>query len=47
MARFVILTGPSCMGKTPLVRALQKFHPDLVSAMKPVVLWNSRPPRPG
>lgn len=47
MSRFVILSGPSCVGKGPLYSALQKFYPDLASGLKPVVLYNSRTPRPG
>jgi len=45
--RLLILTGPSCVGKTPLVRALSRFHPDLAAKLKPLVLHNSRVPRPG
>jgi guanylate kinase len=43
----VILSGPSCVGKSPLVRALRRFHPELAAKLKPLVLFNSRPPRPG
>jgi len=45
--RLVILTGPSCAGKSPLAKALWKFNPDLASRLQPVVLYNSRDPRPG
>jgi guanylate kinase len=45
--RLVILTGPSCAGKSPLAKALWKFHPDLASRLQPLVLYNSRDPRPG
>ena len=27
--RLVVLSGPSCIGKSPLVKALAQFHPDL------------------
>ena len=47
MSRFVILSGPSCVGKGPLYSALRKFHPDLAGRLKQVVLYNSRDPRPG
>ena len=47
MPQFVILTGPSCIGKGPLFVALRKFYPDLAKRLKPVVLFNDRPPRPG
>src|SRR5206468_2378952 len=45
--RLVILSGPSCVGKTPLAKALGRFHPDLSAKLQPIVLYNSRPPRPG
>jgi len=47
MKRFVILSGPSCVGKGPLFSALRKFYPDLAGRLKQVVLYNSRDPRPG
>jgi guanylate kinase len=47
MSKFVILSGPSCVGKGPLYKALQKFYPDLANTLKQVVLYNSRAPRPG
>jgi guanylate kinase len=47
MSRFVILSGPSCVGKGPLYKALRKFYPDLAGRLKQVVLYNSRDPRPG
>lgn len=45
--RLVILSGPSCAGKTPLYKALGRFHPELQSKMHKLVLFNSRDPRPG
>ena len=45
--RLVILSGPSCVGKSPLDRALARFHPDLHRRLHKVVLFNSRDPRPG
>ncbi len=45
--RLVILSGPSCAGKTPLFRALGKFHPELYANLHKLVLYNSRAPRPG
>ena len=47
MRRFVILSGPSCVGKGPLYSALRKFYPDLAGGLKQIVLYNSRDPRPG
>jgi guanylate kinase len=45
--RLVILSGPSCVGKSPLEKALAKFHPELRLALRKLVLYNSRAPRPG
>ena len=47
MSRLVILTGPSCVGKSPLLAALRKFYPDLAASLQPLVLYNDRAPRPG
>jgi guanylate kinase len=45
--RLVILSGPSCVGKSPLDRALARFHPDLHRRLQKVVPFNSRDPHPG
>ena len=45
--RLVVLSGPSCAGKSPLAKALAKFRPDLFARLQPLVLYNSRDPRPG
>jgi guanylate kinase len=45
--RLVILAGPSCVGKTPLDKALAKFHPELRQTLQPLALYLSRAPRPG
>lgn len=45
--RLIVLAGPSCVGKSPLDKALARFHPELRSPMRPVVLYNDRAPRPG
>jgi guanylate kinase len=45
--RLVILSGPSCVGKSPLGKALAKFYPELRGSLHPLVLYNSRAPRPG
>lgn len=45
--RLVILSGPSCVGKSPLRTALAKFYPHLWSRLQKLVLFNSRAPRPG
>jgi guanylate kinase len=45
--RLVILSGPSCVGKSPLCKALGKFYPELHNQFQKLVLFNSRDPRPG
>ena len=45
--RLVILSGPSCIGKSPLDRALGRFYPELRARLHKLVLYNSRGPRPG
>ncbi len=47
MSRFVMLSGPSCVGKGPLYSALRKFYPELAGRLQQIVLYNSRDPRPG
>ena len=43
----MILSGPSCVGKSPLTKALKKFHPEWFNRLHGLVLYNSRSPRPG
>ncbi|MGA7559452.1 MAG: hypothetical protein WCF61_04960 [Terriglobales bacterium] len=45
--RLVILSGPSCVGKTPLYKSVGKFYPELSAQLHKLVLVNSRAPRPG
>lgn len=45
--RLVVIAGPSCAGKTPLLHALRRTRPELVERLEPVVLYNDRSPRPG
>jgi guanylate kinase len=45
--RLVILSGPSCVGKSPLDKALGRLHPELRRGLRKLVLYNSRAPRPG
>jgi len=45
--RLVILSGPSCVGKSPLYKSLGKFYPELRTQFHRLVLVNSRAPRPG
>jgi guanylate kinase len=45
--RLAILSGPSCVGKSPLDRALGRFYPERHRRLQKLVLYNSRDPRPG
>ena len=45
--RLVILSGPSCVGKSPLIKSLGRFYPELHASFHKLVLVNSRSPRPG
>jgi guanylate kinase len=45
--RLIILSGPSCVGKSPLANALARFYPELQKSLQPLVLYNSRDARPG
>lgn len=47
MGRFVMLSGPSCVGKGPLYNALKRFYPQLAGNLKQIVIYNDRDPRPG
>jgi hypothetical protein len=40
--RLVILSGPSCVGKSPLAKALYKFYPELCKTLKALVLYGER-----
>ena len=42
--KIILLSGPSCVGKTPLIKSFQRTHP-YTRFGKPV-LWTSRSPRP-
>ncbi len=45
--RLIILSGPSCVGKSPLKKALARFYPQVWNRLTKLVLFNSRAPRPG
>ncbi|NBB95439.1 MAG: hypothetical protein GVY16_06820 [Planctomycetes bacterium] len=47
MGSFVIMSGPSCIGKGPLHAAIKRLRPDLAVDLQPLVLYNDRDPRPG
>jgi guanylate kinase len=45
--KLIVFSGPSCVGKSPLAKALARLHPELHNALQPLVLYNSRGARPG
>ena len=47
MGRFIILSGPSCVGKGPLHTAFSNFYPEHAAKLRKLVLYNCRSPRPG
>lgn len=47
MSGLLVVAGPSCAGKSPLIAALKRLYPGLTGGYEPLVLWNSREPRPG
>ena len=47
MNKLIILTGPSCIGKSPLDRALKRFYPEIRKSIQKLILFNDRGPRPG
>jgi guanylate kinase len=47
MGRFVILSGPSCVGKGPLHTAFSNLYPEQAARLRKLVLYNCRSPRPG
>jgi len=47
MGRLILLSGPSCVGKGPLHKALKIFYPKLAAGLPKLVLCDSRLPRPG
>lgn len=47
MGRLIVLSGPSCAGKSPLYAAFCRIYPDLATRLTKLVPYNSRSPRPG
>ena len=47
MGSFVFLSGPSCVGKGPLLKAVAQFHPEIAARMQKVTLYTSREKRAG
>jgi len=41
--RLIILSGPSCVGKSPLIKTLKRVHPEIQFRIP--ILYTSRPPR--
>lgn len=47
MSKLIILSGPSCVGKGPLISALGRFCSHLIIAREKRVIHNSRSQGPG
>lgn len=47
MGRLLVLSGPSCVGKSPLYAALKRLYPQWAARLTKLVLYDSRAPRPG
>ncbi|MBF0158004.1 MAG: hypothetical protein HQL58_00620 [Magnetococcales bacterium] len=47
MGMFVVLAGPSCIGKGPLYSALKRFYPEVAGRLQQIILYNDRAIRPG
>ncbi len=45
--KLVIISGPSCVGKSPLEKALAKVFPEVRKSLHKLLLYNDRQPRPG
>ena len=43
----VLLSGPSCVGKGPLLAAVKRLCPSVAGKLRKVLLYNNRDPRPG
>lgn len=46
MGKLLIISGPSGVGKSPLLKAFNKFYPNIAKNYKKLILYNSRSPRP-
>jgi len=47
MQRMVLLSGPSCVGKGPLLRAIKKLYRNSFEKLHRAVIYNDRSPRVG
>lgn len=45
--KLVIISGPSCIGKSPLEKSLVKVFPEVRKSLHKLLLYNDRQPRPG
>ncbi len=46
MGKLLIISGPSGVGKSPLLKAFNKFYPNIAKNYKKLILYNSRSARP-
>ena len=47
IVRLIILAGPSCAGKTPLIRAFRTHYPEEAARLQQIVPYTTRFPRKG
>lgn len=47
MPKLVLVSGPSCVGKSPLAAGLGRLAPDLAGRIEKLVLYTDREKRPG
>ncbi len=46
MNKLIILAGPSCVGKTPLVKAFNQLFPQQAASIQNIIPYTTRLPRP-
>jgi guanylate kinase len=46
MNKLLIISGPSGVGKSPVLKAFNKLYPNIAKNYKKLILYNSRPARP-
>lgn len=47
MPSCLLLSGPSCVGKGPLLASVRRLYPEIYEKLAKVILFNDREPRPG
>lgn len=47
MPKLILISGPSCIGKSPLVQGVGQLFPKVADSYETLILATDRPPRPG